>query len=69
LIYGQKGLLRKSLFRQWPVIDNNAIKRLEKSKLLIAPLSLIAVRTFRGMQGWLIQVLAQPFNFRRQSTS
>jgi hypothetical protein len=34
----------KSRFRQWAVIDNNAIKRLEQ--IAVAPLSLIAVQSF-----------------------
>jgi hypothetical protein len=45
---------------QWPVIDNSAI-------IAVAPLSLIAVQSQNLMVAH--PVLAQPFNFRRRSTS
>jgi hypothetical protein len=52
---------------QWPVVDNSATRRLAKGKLPVAPLSLIAVQSRNLMVAQ--PVLAQPFNFRRRSTS
>jgi hypothetical protein len=55
LSYGRKmGLAAgKNLLRQWPVIDN-------EMQIAVAPLSLIAVQSFRGIRSRLIQVLVRP---------